>query len=936
MKFYRNLSLKRKIVGVFIFSFVIGYLCVVYTSVYKTISLTNTFENEALQSHVIDINGRLNHHAESGKRMVEAIANHPFTYTMLQLEDSLRTDEQQNSFTAYLNKVALSSDALDLLMLCDKEGNVLAANSKDKQGRIIMSLQFMGRNVDKQDWFVDVSKFKYAYESNVTSNAIVHELYGDNRQGIVVAFPVNLTDGSFSGVLMGAFSLDEMVEQIMQDRLLSEQFNQKFNVYFSTINGHEYRINETGLHHLKNKSFSRSKKDLVYEMPTQHAIRFGDEKIQLIGTAPRTSFSFALLFETNLLLSFVLMGFFVYLGYFTIDVIVKRMNSIKKLLNELKDGRLSVDENVKTFNNDELTVLKRLVAHISYSLKEKVKFAEAIGSGSFSEEMKLMSDQDELGLSLLKMKDNLVELASNEKKQNWITQGLAEFVAILRSNNEDVSKLYDRIIESLTKYLKANQGGLFVLTSDEEGKEWFELMGCYAWDRKKYLNMRLDKGEGLVGQAWQEGEYILLKEVPDNFVRITSGLGESNPRNILIVPLKVNDEIFGAIELASFNFFETHEIEFVQKLSESIASTIATERINTRTKLLLEESQIQTREMEAQTEQLHAQEEEMRQNMEEMIATQEEMERAQGAMMEALEKANEKDAEATELRNRLEEEHKVLQAQFDAQLGIINETAIVSRTDLRGNITYANDLFCKYAKYQLEELIGQPHNIVRHEDMPAAAYEDLWKTISSGKVWKGQVKNKAKDGSYYWVQATIAPVMGENGKPKEYIAVRYLITEMKEKEDALNQMMEELRANEERMDAVNQEMDAQLSIINEVAIVSKTDLKGDIIFVNDQFLKWSKYSREEVMGHNHRILKSGDQDDQIFVDMWKTISSGNVFRGEIKNKAKDGSFYWVDAIIAPVLDENGKPKEYIAQRFVINEKKAQEKELNELRKQLGK
>jgi methyl-accepting chemotaxis protein len=89
-------------------------------------------------------------------------------------------------------------------------------------------------------------------------------------------------------------------------------------------------------------------------------------------------------------------------------------------------------------------------------------------------------------------------------------------------------------------------------------------------------------------------------------------------------------------------------------------------------------------------------------------------------------------------------------------------------------------------------------------------------------------------------------------------------------------------------------------------------------------LKWSKYTREEVMGRNHRFLKSGDQDDEIFEKLWSTISRGEIFRGEIKNKAKDGSFYWVDAIIAPVLDDIGKPKEYIAQRFVINEAKEKE------------
>lgn len=129
---------------------------------------------------------------------------------------------------------------------------------------------------------------------------------------------------------------------------------------------------------------------------------------------------------------------------------------------------------------------------------------------------------------------------------------------------------------------------------------------------------------------------------------------------------------------------------------------------------------------------------------------------------------------------------------------------------------------------------------------------------------------------------------------------------------------------------------AQNNIINSIAIVSKTDLQGNITYVNEEFLKWAKYSREEVMGKNHRFLKSGHQDVKVFEEMWKTISSGKIFRGEIKNKAKDGTYYWVDAIIAPVLDENGKPKEYIVQRFVINDKKEKEEEMNKLLEELKK
>ncbi|HRG11544.1 MAG TPA: PAS domain-containing protein, partial [Cyclobacteriaceae bacterium] len=182
------------------------------------------------------------------------------------------------------------------------------------------------------------------------------------------------------------------------------------------------------------------------------------------------------------------------------------------------------------------------------------------------------------------------------------------------------------------------------------------------------------------------------------------------------------------------------------------------------------------------------------------------------------------------------------------------------------------------------------------------------------------------------------------GKPKEYIAQRFVINDKKAREAEVNALLiesqtkeEKLRVNMQEMQLIQDKMqmlmnetEAQTKIINSLAIVSRADIRGDITYVNDEFVKWSKYTREEVMGRNHRLLKSGDQDDSIFVDLWKTISSGKIWRGEVKNKAKDGSFYWVDAIIAPVLGADGKPKEYIAQRFVINDKKARETEVNAL------
>lgn len=106
-----------------------------------------------------------------------------------------------------------------------------------------------------------------------------------------------------------------------------------------------------------------------------------------------------------------------------------------------------------------------------------------------------------------------------------------------------------------------------------------------------------------------------------------------------------------------------------------------------------------------------------------------------------------------------------------AEVKLAKDTMIVSETDEKGMILYANDDFCKMAGYTKDELIGQPHNIVRHSDMPKAAFADLWSTIQRGEIWNGIVKNKTKDGGYYWVNATAYPSTTSNGK-KRFISVR--------------------------------------------------------------------------------------------------------------------------------------------------------------------
>jgi len=247
-------------------------------------------------------------------------------------------------------------------------------------------------------------------------------------------------------------------------------------------------------------------------------------------------------------------------------------------------------------------------------------FIEAISAGNYAADLNLEGDEANLGNTLVTMRDKLRVNAEDDRRRNWSTSGLAQIGEILRVTTGTTEELFDSIIKFVVKYTKSNQGGLFILNEENENEKYLELVACYAFERKKYLTKKIGMGEGLVGQCFLEGERIYLLEVPNEYITITSGLGGSSPNALLLIPLKVNDKIFGVLELATFGKYENHEIELVEKLTESIASTISAVRISESTRILLEKTQQQAEEMRAQ-------EEEMRQNMEELEATQEEMRR---------------------------------------------------------------------------------------------------------------------------------------------------------------------------------------------------------------------------------------------------------------------------------------------------------------------
>ncbi len=312
--------------------------------------------------------------------------------------------------------------------------------------------------------------------------------------------------------------------------------------------------------------------------------------------------------------------FLLILAYtFIIDYGIKPLSRIKRNIDSLSEGK--VLRPVYSRQKDEISQLRKSLANLSQGLATISEFAKNVGQGNYDAPLRERSAEDSISFALLEMRNNLKINAEADRRRNWANEGIAIFGNILRTSNEDIQELSYQVISELVRYLGANQGAVYILQKDL-GKEALVLQAAYAYDKRRYLEKEIAVGQGIIGQTVLEKEHTYLEQVPNGYTYITSGMGAATPSALLVMPLLMNETIYGVLEIASFQSLETYQIEFVQSISANIAATLATVKTNERTRQLLEESQMFT-------EQMRAQEEEMRQNMEELAATQEEMERSQ-------------------------------------------------------------------------------------------------------------------------------------------------------------------------------------------------------------------------------------------------------------------------------------------------------------------
>lgn len=450
--------------------------------------------------------------------------------------------------------------------------------------------------------------------------------------------------------------------------------------------------------------------------------------------------------------------------------IVKYLKYLQKYITRL--GRGELPDKIVAKKEDEIAEMIHSINILTENLKNTRNFAIEVGKGNLNTQVNVFDNKGDLGGSLVEMRNRLAKVAEERKKneeenyrRTWAAEGIAQFGEILRRNNEDIELFAYDVLSNLVNYLDVNQGGMYIINNDDKQTIFYEQKAAIAYGKRKFMQKRIEIGEDLLGQSIQEKRIIHLEKVPDNYINITSGLGKTTARSVLIVPLMLHNDVLGVVELASFNEFKDYQIEFVERVGKDIATTISTVKINQRTRNLLAQRQ-------EQAEKMIEQEEELRQNVEELQSIQEESARRE--------------------------------AEMGSVLRAIRGSFLVAEFDMDGVVLDANEKFLRFFGLQAHQYIGRNHREFTVRRPPENHYEDFWRRLENNETVKDIQHVKFPNGKEHWLSETYTPITDAGGKPHKVLNIAIDLTATKLQERKIKEQAEKLQAQEA---AMNQNME---------------------------------------------------------------------------------------------------------------------------------
>lgn len=592
-------------------------------------------------------------------------------------------------------------------------------------------------------------------------------------------------------------------------------------------------------------------------------------------------------FHIGLVVIFALLFCMAYF-FLSYAVLVMWQKSIRILMSRLSDlstGNVFISHESKTsfFKN---TLLHDVIDGITQNMKSIWKYLDEITKGSFENKYSLIAENDEIGQklnelteSLLRNKKAIEQAKADDERRNWTAQGLTRFNDLIRQEHKGIEEKGYDLISNLVDYVGFTQGGLFVLNEDNSQDIYFEMVAAIAYNRPKIIDSKVRYGESLVGRCAHEKMTIYLTEIPDNYLSITSGLGESNPRCLLLVPCILDQTVYGVIEIASFNPVESYKLEFIEKLGENIASSIANMRTQEKTQALLEASKYQADE-------LAAQEEELRQNLEEMETTQEDLKRQMELNLE--------------MRKELAYE-KFL---FDSLLEKVPARVFFKDKESKF-IKLSQSMVNKFGKNNYKEMIGMADADFFEPEFAQKTRNDELKIMDSRQGMLNFIENeKLADGREIWKTVSKIPLIDENDQCIGLFGIISDITDFKRAE--IQSLL--YKTN----------FDLLFEIINHRYCVIVLNEKGKIKTLNKNANNYFGISKAEYQDKTiDAFLDKYRIDDPIILPLIPEILSGKITKTSVRYKITDKTELFTEHFI--VLELPDSKKEIIMVRVALND-----------------
>lgn len=525
-------------------------------------------------------------------------------------------------------------------------------------------------------------------------------------------------------------------------------------------------------------------------------------------------------------------------------------------------------------------------------MEANVELIKQITEGKL-EEFYPYQNNDIMGRHLLAMRDNLIELKEKDEIQKWVSSGLASISDLLLTVDR-LDRLSNKVMRELVTFMHCYQGGLFLYNDDDPKAPYLELASAYAFNKRQQLDRRVELGEGMVGEVAIRKKTEFIEDIPENFEPISSGLGDSPPKSILIVPLKVKDELIGVIEVSSFKNFQKHEIEFLNQVSESIAVTILSLKSRIKTDKLLEESQKYNDQLISKENALKEQMAEVEEAQMQMKAKQKELEISNIRMSAILDGSNDGILSFDSSGKIFQKNASAVAIfEFDDQE---NTEVLISRIFAQEDFNKAIDKQCRL---KAQTLNGR---------------------IFTAEVFINQYTNE-KDETI-----SIAYVQDITEEVKREKEIKKLLDEAQKNNQTLREQEETIRQNMEMMGDLYDELSekyeetsVKLSTLNswissiEGCIYSYdlTDEGKKLHYISDEIKIVSGYTKEEIgvdPDWNHvQLIEENDRSSFLekMNEVETEIDHQGTYELMYRIKSKSGDPVWVEEILKITTNKNG-------------------------------